>query len=110
MQSQNIYQNIPVDLPEELFEVLAEGKGVKIERIVSRGHSTDPDFWYDQDQSEWVIVLRGEARLRFEGEEEPLHMVEGSHVNIPAHVRHRVEWTSEEQDTVWLAVFYDQEA
>ena len=110
MRTGNIYQNIPGDLPEEMFEVIAEGKVVKIERIISRGHTTDSDFMYDQDQNEWVIILRGEALLRFEGEETLLHMKEGSYVNIPAHVRHRVEWTSEKQDTVWLAVFYDQKA
>lgn len=29
----------------------------------------------------------------------------GDWVNIPAHFRHRLEWTSNEEPTVWLAVF-----
>ncbi len=106
MSNGNIYQEIPTDLPEELSEILIAHKGVKIERIVSKGHCSDPDFWYDQDEHEWVMVLKGEARLRFEEGDRVLHMKEGMYVNIPAHERHRVEWTTEKEETIWLAVFY----
>jgi cupin 2 domain-containing protein len=27
-------------------------------------------------------------------------------VNIPAHLRHRVEWTTPVEPTVWLAIHY----
>ena len=77
----------------------------RIERIVSQGHASPEDFWYDQDQDEWVLVLKGAARLRFEGEE-PVEMEPGAHVNIPAHKRHRVEWTTPDEPTIWLAVHY----
>ena len=102
----NLFADRPTDLPEEFVEVLAENKHVRIERIVSTGHASPEGFWYDQDESEWVVVLKGKARLLFEGEEEPLAMGPGDCVNIPAHKRHRVEWTDPDQPTIWLAVYY----
>lgn len=108
----NFYKDIPAGLPDELFETLASGTGVRIERIVSRGHSSPPGFWYDQDEAEWVMVLKGEATLRFaEGErEETVHLKEGDWLNIPAHRRHRVERTLQEGETIWIAVFYAESA
>ena len=54
------------------------------------------------------MVLRGAARLQFE--DEIVEMKPGDFVNIPAHRRHRVEWTTSDEPTVWLAVHYgDQE-
>jgi cupin 2 domain-containing protein len=106
MESGNLYRNIPSDLPEEISECLATGKGARIERIVSKGHHSDPGFWYDQDDHEWVLLVRGEARLRFEEGNRVAHLTEGTYVNIRAHERHRVEWTLEGAETVWLAVFY----
>jgi len=101
----NIFSAIPPQLNEELLEVLAQSPGARIERIVSQGHCSPPDSWYDQAQHEFVIVLQGEAVLRYASGEE-LRMVPGSYVNIPAHTRHRVQWTDPEGKTVWLAVFY----
>jgi len=53
-----------------------------------------------------VVVLTGEAKLLFEGESEPIYLKSGDHVTILAHRRHRVEWTTPKEPTVWLAVFY----
>jgi len=102
----NLFAGLPGELADELVDVLASGDGVRVERIVSTGQASPAGFWYDQAEAEWVVVLRGEAKLRFEGEAEARHMKAGDHVNIPAHARHRVEWTSAEEPTVWLAVFY----
>jgi len=99
---QNFFQNIPAALPEELFETLAEGERTQIKRIVSKGHST---AWYDQDQHEFVLVLQGAARLEFE-EGRVEEMGPGDWLQIPAHVKHRVTWTLENAETVWLAVHY----
>ena len=96
---------IPGDLPEELVTVLARGDGVRVERTVSRGHASAPDFWYDQEEHEWVLVSAGRARLSFESGEQ-LDMGPGDYVNIPARCRHRVDWTDPDTDTIWLAVFY----
>ena len=102
----NLLANLPDSMPEELVEVLAESESVRIERIVSTGHSSPKDFWYDQVEHEWVVVLKGEAKLLFEADEQPLLMKPGDFVNIPAHRKHRVEWTTPDEPTVWLAVFY----
>ena len=102
----NLFTNIPTDLPEELVDVLAENKHVRIERIVSTGQASPEGFWYDQEEHEWVVVLKGEAKLLFEGDDEPIHMKPGDFVNISAHRKHRVEWTTPDEPTVWLAVFY----
>jgi cupin 2 domain-containing protein len=64
---------------------------VRIERIVSHGHASREGFWYDRDRDEWVVVLRGRAILRFEGDAESLALGPGDHVNIPAHRGHLVE-------------------
>ena len=102
----NLLQNIPAQLPDEITESLVAGAATRIERIVSRGHCSPPGFWYDQDQHEWVLLLKGGPSLRLANQEEPVHLAPGDYVNIPAHVRHRVESTNQDEDTVWLAVFY----
>jgi len=97
----NIFRALPeLSKPEEVSNLL-ETPTTKIERIVSQAYSSPPGFWYDQDDDEWVMVLRGEATLEFEGGELVL-MKEGDHVTIPRHVRHRVEQTAAQ--TLWLAV------
>ena len=102
----NIPEDLPEDLPEELFERLVESSCMRIERIISRGHSSPESGWYDQEENEWVLVLKGEGRLRFEQDERLVELAAGDFINIPAHTRHRVEWTTPEMETVWLAVFY----
>ena len=102
----NLFSSISANLPDELAETLLDAGIVRIERIVSHGHSSPEGFWYDQDENEWVLVVRGAARLRFEDDPQPLDMKPGDFVNIPAHRRHRVEWTTPNEPTVWLAVHY----
>lgn len=106
MFPKNILSNIPSSLPDELIETILTAPQVKIERIVSRGHCSPEGFWYDQETNEWVMVLQGRACLLFEGEQEERIMNPGDYINIPAHVRHRVQWTARQEDTVWLAVHY----
>ncbi len=101
----NLFADVPSPLPDELFTTLLEASDVRIERIVSHGHASPEGFWYDQDQHEWVMVLKGAARLRFE--DEVVEMKPGDFVNIPAHTKHRVEWTTPDEPTLWLAVHYD---
>jgi len=105
----NLFADMPDTLPQELTEVLAESRHVRIERIVSTGQFSPEGFWYDQGDCEWVIVLRGEAKLLFEGDADPVHMKPGDHINIPARRKHRVAWTKSDEPTVWLAVFYRRE-
>jgi cupin 2 domain-containing protein len=105
-QSPNLLSPLPSNLPVELIETLAESKHVRIERIVSTGQASPEGFWYDQEAVEWVVVIKGEAKLVFEGDNKAIHLKPGDHVTIPAHRRHRVEWTTPYEPTVWFAVFY----
>ena len=101
----NLRADVPEQLPSELVTLLAQGRSVRVERIVSRGHASPSEFWYDQEEHEFVLLAAGAARLLVEGQGE-LELRAGDHLVLPAHVRHRVTWTSPDQDTVWLAVFY----
>lgn len=106
MDITNVFASLSAPMHAEALEVLAESPWVSIERIVSRGHQSPEGFWYDQDRNEWVVMLRGQAALLFEGEDCSRVLKPGDALTIPAHTRHRVEWTAPGQDTVWLAVFY----
>src|SRR6478736_6690461 len=104
----NLFAAIPGALPAELTELLLVANDVRIERIVSHGHTSPPDFWYDQDEHEWVLLVQGAARLALihEGSEQTAELRPGDFVHIPAHQRHRVAWTTPDELTIWLAVFY----
>jgi cupin 2 domain-containing protein len=104
----NIFANLPPSELEEIFQEIIQGKEFRLERIISLGHATPVGQWYDQEQHEWVVLLTGAAGLRFEGEEGLRVLHPGDFLNIPAHTRHRVEWTDEKQHTVWLALHYSQ--
>ena len=104
-ESGNLFADIPEYLPEELFSVLARGNNVRVERIVSRGQTSPTTGWYEQPENEWVAVLQGAAELLF-ANHQIIKLRPGDYINIPAHTRHRVQWTTPDIDTVWLAVFY----
>jgi len=102
----NLFAGTDPKGPDELVTQLAGSNGVRIERIVSHGHVSPAGFWYDQREIEWVTVLSGAARLRLADPEEILELRAGDCLEIAAHRRHRVEWTSPDGPTIWLAVFY----
>ncbi|TDT38593.1 hypothetical protein DES49_2573 [Halospina denitrificans] len=101
----NLLSSLPETLENEVFESVLETSHVRIERIVSKGHTSPAEGWYDQDEHEWVMVLEGAGRVLFEQGPE-IQLEKGDHLSIPAHSRHRVSWTDPERVTVWLAVFY----
>ena len=101
----NIFEAIPKDLKKEVFERLAEGNGVTIERIISKGHRSPETGWYDQEKNEWVMVLKGSAVLLFE-DETTIKLNPGDFYDISAHKKHRVSWTEPDIETIWLAVHY----
>ncbi len=95
---------LPDNLPaDELFEAIIPDNGILIERIVSRGHSSPPNFWYQQDRDEWVVLLQGEAGILWE-QGEQTHLDKGDWILIPAGKKHRVEYTSSAPPCIWLAV------
>ncbi|WP_258238328.1 cupin domain-containing protein [Arcobacter sp. CECT 8983] len=100
----NIFDDIKIDKENEQFIDLLNHKNVRIERIVSNGQASPVNFWYEQDESEFVLLLKGEAVLEFENKE--IVLKEGAFINIPSKQKHRVKYTSKESTTIWLAVFY----
>lgn len=102
----NLFQDIPSLLPEELFTEVLKQPGIRIERIVSAGHKSDPKFWYDQDEQEWLCLIQGEAELEFQ-DQKILRLTTGDTLLIPAHQKHRVNFTSTEPQCIWLAVFFE---
>ena len=105
MQMMNIFDSVPLSLNEEVFEHIFKSSNLRIERIISKGQSTPEGEWYDQDEGEWIIVLEGHAILEFENEEF-VTLKKGDYLNIPAHCKHKVNWTDPNQPTIWLAIFY----
>lgn len=104
----NLFGAIPENLPNELIEILYENKGMRIERILSRGHKSADGFWYEQDQDEFVVLISGEAKIRFEAPDETISLKSGDYLTIKKYQRHRVEFTTPTQDCIWLAVFIDE--
>ncbi len=101
----NVFHNIPSTLTSEQLEVLSKGKGVTIERIISKGHTSPDTGWYQQSQHEFVLLLQGTAQLAFEDHIKDLE--KGDYLTIPAGEKHKVSFTSSEPEAIWLTVYYD---
>ncbi len=101
----NLYANLPESLANEVFEDIVSTSNLRIERILSYGHSSPDVGWYDQSENEWVLVLKGQGVLEFE-DGRTVTLSEGDHININAGVKHKVQSTAPDKITVWLAVFY----
>ena len=100
----NLFDDLPGSaVAAELFTEILNRPGLRIERIVSTGQTTPENEPYDQDHDEWVLVLKGAARLWLDGRGET-DLGPGDHLFIPARCRHRVVWTAMSEPTVWLAV------
>ncbi|WP_096701584.1 cupin domain-containing protein [Magnetospirillum sp. 15-1] len=95
------------DFDEEVFDTLLEGGRFRLLRIVSNGQATPEGVWLDQDDDEWVVLIKGAAMLRIDGEAKAHALTPGDWMLLPAHCRHRVEWTAPDQPTVWLALHSD---
>jgi len=101
----NLFADIPPEIPEEIVGEILRTDSFRIERIVTRGQASPPGFWYDQETDEWVLLVKGSASLRFSDGRE-ITLAPGDHLLIPRHARHRVERTEQEGETVWLAVHF----
>lgn len=101
----NLFSDIPEEIANEIFEDIVNTSSVRIERIISKGHSSPETGWYDQDEHEWVLVLSGEGVLGFEDGTQ-VTLKTGDYINIQAHQKHKVVRTASDEATVWLAVFY----
>lgn len=48
----NLFGGLPEHLPKEVVQSLLQADDVRIERIISHGHASSGDFWYDEGQTE----------------------------------------------------------
>ena len=99
----NLVSDLPPAAAAESITRILERPGLRIERIVSYGHVTPADAPYRQPEDEWVMLVKGAARLWLDGTGE-VALGPGDHLLIPAGLQHRVTWTSPDEPTVWLAV------
>ena len=98
----NIFDLPNLPLPEELSTILAENDNARIQRIVSTGQVSD---WYDQTETEFVVLLEGCAVIEYENGR-AVALSKGDTLLIAPHERHRVSFTSSEPPCVWLCIFY----
>lgn len=101
----NIFENIPAELPNEIFSDIIKTEKLRVERIISKGHTSPDTGWYDQAENEWVIVLSGYGVIEFNNGNKVM-LKQGDYLHINAHNKHRVIETSTDEPTVWLAIFY----
>ena len=104
VESGNLFVDVPEASENEQFLDLFAAPGLAIERIVSTGQATPASEWLEQDRTEWVALLAGAAAIQIEGEPSVRTLEPGDWLLIPAHARHRVEWTNSSGATIWLAV------
>ena len=104
MEKYNIFEQIIVDKNEEKFFEIFKNETIKIEKIVSNGQTSPENFWYEQEKSEFILLLEGFAILEFENRE--VELKKGDCINIKAKQKHRVKFTSLDEPTIWFAVFY----
>ena len=103
----NLFSQLPRSTEKnEQFSDLLKRPELRIERIVSTGQASPSDFWYDQSTAEWVLLVQGEAKLRFADEAKARHLKAGDYLEITAHRKHRVDWTPPGEITIWLAIHY----
>ena len=97
----------PCPLPgqERSDPLLATGQ-LRLELIHSCQFANPPGFWYDPIESEWVLLLQGEAQLRFADEAQARSLKAGDSLLITPGRRHRVEATDPDPGTRWLALFW----
>ena len=107
LQTGNLFSGEAKRDSEERIDMLVTGQRLNVERIVSMGHTSPDGFWYDDSRAEWVVLLSGAAVLEFEEDATLQDMRPGDYVLIEPHCRHRVAWTHEVEQTVWLAIYHE---
>jgi cupin 2 domain-containing protein len=108
MDRKNIFNTEELSRIEECFIPIYSNQKIFIEKIVSFGQTTPENDWLEQDRSEWVALLQGEAEILFENDIHKVSMKRGDYIHIPSHCKHKVTFTSVDPPCIWLAVHFDE--
>jgi len=100
----NVFKIDELPIEEELTSILAETSNVRIERIISTGQVSN---WYDQEEVEYVILLEGDANIEYENSK-VIALTKGDTLLIPAHIKHRVSYTSNSPSCIWICIFWKE--
>lgn len=103
----NIFDSLPIDKENEKFFEIFKNENIRIEKIVSNGQKSLEKFlvW---PKNEFILLLQGDAILEVieNNDIKEIKLKTGDYLDIKAHVKHRVAYTSESKTTIWLAIFY----
>ena len=99
----NLFSFNPSPNDEEIFDRLFQNENILIERIISSGQCSPPGFWYEQEKDEWVLLLQGEAVISYR-DGQTINLQVGDYLFLPAKLAHRVEKTSQDPPSIWLAI------
>jgi len=103
----NIFDNLPeAKIPDEISDMLCQGQSFSLKRIISTGHTAPEEGWFDQAENEWVILLKGNAKIAFENSSQEVTLLPGDYLFIPARTKHKVTFTTPNEATVWLALHF----
>jgi cupin 2 domain-containing protein len=105
LSKQNFYNGFNLNGQNEIYENFLSGKIFSVERIISKGYKTSEKEWLVSKNDEWVILLKGKARVLF-FEDTELELNEGDFINIPKNTKHKVTFTSKRPECFWLAIHY----
>ncbi|MDO5725658.1 MAG: cupin domain-containing protein [Tissierellia bacterium] len=94
----NLYDEIEVLAGEERVSKLFENEKILIEKINSNCAPSGP---YNQEQDEWIVLIRGAAVIELEGEK--IALEKGDSFFIAKNRAHKVLKTTD--DALWLTVF-----
>jgi cupin 2 domain-containing protein len=105
MDNFSFLDNIPIESSDEIFETIVTNEKVKIQRIISYGQITKDYYWYDQDEDEFVMILEGDAKIKYD-DGSIYSLSKGDSLYIKAHQKHQVVYTS--NPAIWLAIFINK--
>jgi cupin 2 domain-containing protein len=100
----NIFHNLPENSGNEVFQDILKKDNIRIERIVSFGPESNDGEWYIQEENEWVILLKGSAKIIFT--EDSVILNSGDYLLINSQQKHKVQILEEKTETIWLAIFF----
>jgi len=99
----NLLDNIPFTSKNEIFNTIISNDNIKIERIISYGQTTPKDYWYNQEEDEFVLILKGDAKIQYD--DGSIHILNtNDSLYIQSHQKHKVTYTA--NPTIWLAIFF----